>query len=307
MLIYMNKVLVGLVVIAIVVVFFIVNGTDTSSMSSDVVVPKDSKSLSDKSIASTIATQWKWDKNNEKISPEYSSNQQSLPFTPQSVHNALQAIKFDENNNIILDHDALISLDEALERIYKKMDGDTLTVLKNIIQEHLPGKTGEQTAQIIGDYYQFLKAKDQFSELHEAASDAGMETLESIEQNEILYTELQALREAHLGSEVTAGLFRVSDANSKYILQSMKLELDNSLTTEEKALQHQKIITEHTEQSINIVNWPSRYQVFLNLKQSIVEASIDEGEKQKQVSQLLVQQFNRDELQRIEHLNLDQI
>jgi len=307
MLIYMNKVLVGLVAIAIVVVFFIVNDTDTSSMSSDVVVPKDSKNLSDKSIASTIATQWKWDKNNEKTSPEYTSNQQSLPFTPQSVHNALQAIKFDENNNIILDHDALISLDEALERIYKKMDGDTLTVLKNIIQEHLPGKTGEQTAQIIGDYYQFLKAKDQFSELHEAASDAGMETLESIEQNEILYTELQALREAHLGSEVTAGLFRVSDANSKYILQSMKLELDNSLTTEEKALQHQKIITEHTEQSINIVNWPSRYQVFLNLKQSIVEASIDEGEKQKQVSQLLVQQFNRDELQRIEHLNLDQI
>jgi len=307
MLIYMNKVLVGLVVIAIVVVFFIVNDTDTSSMSSDVVVPKDSKNLSDKSIASTIATQWKWDKNNEKISLEYSSNQQSLPFTPQSVHNALQAIKFDENNHIILDHDALISLDEALERIYKKMDGDTLTVLKNIIQEHLPGKAGEQTAQIIGDYYQFLKAKDQFSELHEAASDAGMETLESIEQNEILYTELQALREAHLGSEVTASLFRVSDANSKYILQSMKLELDNSLTTEEKALQHQKIITEHTEQSINIVNWPSRYQVFLNLKQSIVEASIDEGEKQKQVSQLLVQQFNRDELQRIEHLNLDQI
>lgn len=187
----------------------------------------------------TIAAEWQWQAINEK-SQSAIENNVSLPYTPQSVHDALQEVKVDEAGNVILDHGALVSLDEALERIYNKLDGESLQSLQELIQEALPGKTGEQTAQLVGDYSQFLKAKEEFSQMHEGAG-AVEQTIESIESDEALYRELQALREVYLGRETAQSLFLESDANAQFMFDTMKLELDNSLSPEERTQRQQEI------------------------------------------------------------------
>lgn len=201
----------------------------------------------------TIASQWQW-RNKPKLSVVAEGGDDlmqevQLPFTEQSVHDALQVVKVDENGNVIMDHDALISLDEALERIHNKLDAESLLKLEDLIKEALPGKTGEQTAALVGDYHQFLEAKEQFDQIHSVSSVVGnQQTVASIESDQSLYKELQALREVHLGVEVTQSLFHDSDVNAEFMFESIKLGLDTSLTQEQIITQRQLIEARRREQ-----------------------------------------------------------
>ena len=280
-------------------------------------VMSNSKSEKEKSVTlspstesqPTIASEWQWENSaSRKPTKVTTDSGVSLPFTAESVYNALQAVKLDADGNIILDHDALLSLDETLERIHNRLDNESLSILQQMIKDALPGKAGEQTAQIVGDYYRFLGAKEEFSQISEALVDnSNQETLEAVENDEALYAELQALREVHIGNEATERLFRVSDANAQFMFDSMKLARDQSLSPEEKESRRQAIEARHVEQSVNILDWPSRYKAFMDSKQNIIAASIDQEEKQRQLKELFKLHFNSDERQRIAHLGLEQI
>ena len=294
-------IIIGLIVIA--AIFLLIPATQNSNIESN-----------DKpveiNVKPTIGSKWQWResaKNTVKAQTK-TDDTTSLPFTAESVHRALQAVKLDSDGNIILDHDTLISLDEALERIHNRLDSESLNALQELIKESLPGIAGEQTAKLVGDYFQFLEAKEEFSQINETMADTQDEgTLESIEVNQALYAELQVLRETHIGYEATNSLFRVSDANALYMFESMKLESDDSLTQDEKNNRRKEIKAKHIEQSINITDWPSRYQAFMIDKNNVIAASISEEEKRKQLKALLKQHFVSDELKRIEYLRLDQI
>lgn len=253
----------------------------------------------------TVAAQWQWEKSTESKPSE--NMDKPVPFTPESVFNALQAVEIDEDGNVILNHDALISLDEALERIHDQLDSDSLLALQNLIRESLPGIAGEQTANLVADYYQFLEAKAEFSRLNEDIDEDREQSIDTLEDDESLYGELQALREVHLGTDTTEKLFRVTDANAKYMFESLKLAVNNDLSEQEIEMKRQQIEAEHTEQSVNIANWPSRYRAFLNSKQNILASSLSMEEKQSQVNQLLQQMFNAQELKRIDYLGLGNI
>ncbi len=183
--------------------------------------------------STTIAGEWQWQELEDQKSQNDSQEQRNYPFTPQSVHDALQEVKVDENGDVILDHHALLSLDEALERIHNLLDGESLLELQNIIEAALPGKVGEQTAQLVENYKGFLDAKEQFSEMHRDSATNSNPTVATITKDQALYTELQDLREIHLGSDVAEKLFQVSDANAEFMFESMKLDLDQSLSADE--------------------------------------------------------------------------
>jgi hypothetical protein len=257
----------------------------------------------------TIATQWQWTKVNQQAEqPVASETSNNLPFTAKFVYEALKAVKLDEDGNVIHDHDALLSLDEALLRIQNKLDAESLEILQGIIKDGLPGKAGEQTAKIVGDYYYFLEAKDEFSETSEALIDSSVQdTAQGIENDEMLYAELQALRDAHLGTEVSNGLFRVSDASAQYMFDSLKLDYNQDLTAEEKEQKRREIEQRHIQGSVNVANWPARYSAFQDAKQKITSALLEPEEKQRQVSELLQSHFSSEERERIQYLSLDKI
>ncbi len=202
--------------------------------------------LSDRAQA-TIASEWQWQTNLNSGQSDNAGEEQieknTLPFTEKSVHDALQAVKLDENGDVILDHDALVSLDEALERIYNRLDGESLRELENLIESSLPGKAGKQTAKLVSDYQGFLEAKERFSQIHEGSGyDANnQQTLVTIERDIELYSELQDLRELHLGAETAQQLFQQSDANAEFMFDSIKLGMQTDLTPEQIAAQQTEI------------------------------------------------------------------
>jgi lipase chaperone LimK len=306
MLIISKKLAIIIVLIGTIIVTVFLNQTTEKSDDSDTANNPEHPQLTNEPL--TIATQWQWKGANGQLNTAQVSSDRwaTLPFTAESIYNALQAVKFDENGDVILDHDALISLDEALERIHNKLDNEMLGILQNLIRQSLKDKGGEQTAKIVGDYYQFLKSKEEFSKMDEALSNANAElTVNSLENDQALYAELQSLREIHLGSDATDSLFRVSDANAQYMFESMKLDVDPNLTPEQKVQMGLEIKAQHVAESINVTDWPARYQAFLTGKLNITTASIDDDEKHQQVAQLLKQHFTHDELKRIKHIGLE--
>ncbi len=257
---------------------------------------------------STIATSWQWSKIHENAKkPSSPENNKSLPFTAKFVYEALKAVKLDKDGNVIHDHDALLSLDEAILRIQNKLDSESLNILQSIIKDGLPGKAGEQTAKTVGDYYHYLEAKDEFSRANESIVDINShETVSAVENDQLLYAELQSLRDIHLGDDVSSGLFRVSDSDAQYMFESMKLDADTELSKEDKDQKRIEIEAERIQNSINITGWPERYRAFQAEKIKITSASLGNEEKNAQIKEILSRYFTPDELKQIELLNFDQ-
>lgn len=245
----MNKItlIVSALILAIIVVVIVLKvdvDKDQPLTSKSEPIIKNSND-SDKQIKeATIAQKWEWQveqSQEEKNKPQQTQNS-DLPFTTKSVHDALYAVKIDENDNLVLDNDALISLDEALERIYNKLDNEATLALEDLIKESLPGKVGQQTSEIVSNYKDYLVAKEQFSILHENTGyNSSEQTIATVERDHSLYGELQSLRELHLGQEVTENLFREHDANAEFMFDSIKLSLNESLTPQEREQQRQAI------------------------------------------------------------------
>ena len=305
-----NPILIVCISVCIIAIIFYVSGDESSQK---IITNND---LSDNNHArtnlinkntSTIETQWQWSHIHQRSQSTTQVKSKSLPFTPKFVYEALKAVKLDENGNVIYDHNALLSLDEALLRMQNKLDSESLAILQNIIRDGLPGKAGEQTAKIVADYYHYLEATDECSRTSETLADTSVhQTVNAIENDELLYSELQALREVHLGHDVTNGLFRVTDADAEYMFASMKLDFNENLSEEEKKLKRREIQERHTQRSINIINWPERYAAFQLSKQNIIGAKLNKEETQAQLTDLLNSHFNSDEQKRISHLGLDQ-
>jgi hypothetical protein len=300
--------------IASPIIFSILSSNDSKSVKTST---NNSVSQSDKSHSnnfeeqtSTIATAWQWSQVNEHTSKATAAenSRKALPFTPKFVYEALKAVKLDEYGNVIYDHDALLSLDEALLRIQNKLDKESLNILQALIKDGLPGKAGEQTAQIVSDYYNYLEAKDEFSRTSDILSDSsGHETINAVESDQLLYAELKSLRDLHLGDDISSSLFRVTDSDAQYMFESMKLDVNQSISEEEKAKKRLEIEAQHIQRSINIPNWPNRYSAFQDAKQKIISASLKNEEKQRQATELLHSHFSSLELKRIEHLGIDQL
>jgi len=177
--------------------------------------------------------------------------------------------------------------------------------LQQLIRESLLGIAGEQVAQLVGDYHQFLGAKDEFSEIYEGTENtAADDPLVSLEGDEALYAELQALREVHLGAETANSLFSEADANAEFMFASMKLEYDTTLTAEEKDLKLAEIDARRIEKSINIDGWSERYDSFVSAKQDILTAAISPDEQRQQLSSLLAERFSAEEIDRIKYYGL---
>jgi hypothetical protein len=251
-----KKILIAVACITLIAVSFVIvkqnkpdNDVATSEAPQALNVPEENNSSS-----STIASEWQWAKVDSSAQAEKEADDHKaekgddLPFTQKSVHDALYAVKIDENGDIVLDNDALLSLDEALERIYNKLDAESILKLQDLIRDALPGKVGEQTAEIVSNYNEFLKAKEQFSQLHEnTVYNGGVQSSETVKRDQSLYSDLQSLREVHLGNEVTQALFREHDATAEFMFESMKLGFDDSLSPEAREQRRQEVEARYRE------------------------------------------------------------
>ena len=248
----------------------------------------------------TIATAWQWEEvtNTAEKSP-------ASTFSEASVYAALQRVKLNQQGNVILDHEALIALNATLDDSRLQLDQQTLSDLQTIIRQGLPGKAGDDVAKIVADYYHYLEASKEFNTIYETDYSNAQAVENTTEEHEENYRELKALRDLYLGSDTSNKLFSTTDANANYMFDMLKVENATDISDEEKQQKRAEIMERHAEQTIDISNWNERHTVYLTAKKNILAAAISDQQKQVQLTELMHQHFNREELTHVSHLQLD--
>lgn len=259
----------------------------------------------DAAEAGTIAAVWQWQsmadataKGDEKNSTE------TIPFNADALYDAFQNVRIDENGDVILDNQALEALNRTLQYGVVELSDQNLANLQELIKIGVPGKAGEQTADIVVDYYRYLEAEDEYNAIYEQPGSVAEMSTDAYAQQ---YEELKALRALYLGQEVAAQLFETADASARYMFEAQRLEADASLTGEEKAQRLEALNDRLTDETVAVDNWRKRYDAFLAEKRLIIDAGLAEQEKKAQVEQLMQQHFSASELEKVRHLQLGTI
>lgn len=238
----------------------------------------------------TIASEWQWetfpDSRPGARDQDPAPSDSSAPFDVTVIYEALQLVRVDENGDVVLDDTALKALDETLNYSDLALSAAELEELQELIRIGLPGKAGEQTARVVGDYYRFLDAKEEFEAVYEVQDDRHYDSE---------YEELVSLRELYLGREVAQQLFAEQDKDARYMLAAMQLEADDSLTPEERSRQQRELAAQRDQGKDN-AGWDRRYAAFEQQRQYIVVAGLSESEQAQQIEQLLGEHFSGEEL-----------
>lgn len=264
---------------------------------------ENNKAISLVSIASnkkTVATTWQWED-----SSNIQNKKKSSAFSEKAVYHTLRRVRLDSQDNIIIDHEALIALNATLNDSRLQLDEQSLHDLQMIIMQGLPGSAGADVAKIVADYYHYLIASKEFEAIY-ATDPATLPDIENtIETYQEKYHELTALRELYLGSDTAEKLFSTSNANANYMFDMLNIEQDGQLADEEKLQKYNEIINRHAEQTIAINSWNQRYNRFQMAKKNILSAVLSNEDKQTQVTELMLQHFNHEELTHVRHLQLE--
>ncbi|MEX1034008.1 MAG: lipase secretion chaperone [Cellvibrionaceae bacterium] len=237
----------------------------------------------------TIATEWQWESVGNREAPtteQAASSQATALFDITYIYDALRTVRLDDNGEVMLDDIALRSLDEALDHGNLELTSADLEELQELIRAGLPGEAGEQTAKIVGDYYRFLQAKKEFNAVYTAPG------IENDYESE--YEELRALRDLYLGRDVANQLFAETDRDARFMIRSMQLEADSSLSPEERQARQRKLAEDHYRP--DIPRWEQRYSAFQKEKQHILDAGLTEEQQQEQIEQLLNSHFDTEEI-----------
>lgn len=264
----------------------------TGLRSSDTVTPQALDSTTDNTAQKTVGSEWQWDNvykvTETKKNQTPAMNTSKVIFDIPAVYAKLQEVRVDENGDVILDSIALKALNETLDYSNFDLNQIDLGNLQQIIRMGLPGSTGKQTAEFVGNYYRYLQARDELDALYrDADTPAALDTQ---------FQERQALREMYLGQQAAEQLFREQDSEERYMMDSMLLAADPRLSAEE-ASQQQKIIDEqHHEAYPPVANWQSRYRAFSAQKKLIMDAGLSPEESEHQIEELRKNQFTEDEL-----------
>ncbi|MBU3069116.1 lipase chaperone [Aestuariicella sp. G3-2] len=220
-------------------------------------------------------------------------------FDAEGIFEATQKVRVDDSGNVILDHEAMLALNEALGQQGLELDTLSLAQLKDLIQVAMPGKAGSQVALVVGNYYEYLKAKEEFENLHQ-----DNHLNQDYEQRQ---ASIQALRESYLGAEVSEKLFAQSDAESEFMRASFELASNKELTAEERQTKKATIQNRYVNSVVEANGWQDRYKQFVAEKNKLLEESggdnLSEDQKEKVIT-LWSSYFSEGEREKMEALQV---
>lgn len=180
----------------------------------------------------TIAETWRWPPaaggGAEPVS-DVGAQPASL-FSEKAVADALGSVVLTEDGDVVVDKMALSALRAAFDTLPPDLGADDVAALQAMIRRGLPGKAGEQTAKIVGDYYGYRQALATFN-AHQPTPTTPDAERERLEQ-------LAELRQQHLGPVVATQFFAQDEAYERYIIERRRVESNLNLSAEEKAAQH---------------------------------------------------------------------
>jgi hypothetical protein len=149
------------------------------------------------------------------------------------VYQALANVRLDDDGNLLLDPEALIALELYFSELAPELSVTELARLQEIIRDALPGALGQDTAEVVGNYYNYRVAEVDLIQTY-----GEPETIEGARER---FDHIVALREQTLGSDVAQRLFELEQIQAYYMMDSMALQFDTSLTDEEREERQQEL------------------------------------------------------------------
>lgn len=323
-----------------------------SLRSPSVPIPIPSAAITDKN---TVAHTWQWENFAEKkgVKTEKTNSQEvedeekpspvdEVPYNVVLIYDMLQQVRLDENGNVLIDSEAKLALDKAFTELGPDMGPYAISQLQELIKIGLPGQAGEQTAEILAQYYDYRLAEEDF--LAQSLAQSRDDEAENYEQ-------LVKLRRSYLGHEVAEKLYAEQEIRSRHMFAAMNLLQDPNLSTEEKQQQQQQLQQRLNEQlaSRNLLDtelamrervsqlreqgasdseifsaraglvgteqaqalaeadreqtqWQLRYGQYWQERQQITQAGLSETDQQQQINLLLSRHFNGEEIDRARNM-----
>lgn len=245
----------------------------------------------------TVANTWRSAPSEQRNETAFTVFGSATTIDERAVREALREVRIDEHGNVVIDHMALSALRDGIASL-GPMDADRIAELQQIVRDGLPPPAGEQAATLIGSYYEYQQAARTLESTGEA----------DLAQAQTRLDRLVELRHAYFGTETAEKLFGEEQAYARFMLASMQLAADETLSPEEKQQRQQALSRELPErlrvaevpsepQATELAaDFPARYAAFEREKQAILSAGLAEEDKNAQIEQLLHDYFAPEEI-----------
>lgn len=218
-------------------------------------------------------------------------------FNADAIFAATQKVRLDEYGSVVLDHDTMTLLQRTLGQQDLVMDELALAELKDLVEYAMPGPAGTQVALIVGNYYEFLRAKEGYETRADETGQA-----ESYEDRQ---RQIQLLRETYLGADVADRLFAQSDAENAWMRANIELAAQKNLTEEERHQQLQEIRKQYVDSVLSANGWTQRYQQFVQQKEALIAVDGDDSEtRERAITELWHTHFSAEEREKMMALQI---
>src|SRR6185503_14224341 len=151
------------------------------------------------------------------------------PSAPVTAQTNSQTFRVNDSARLVIDEQTRLNM----EALFARGDRSQLAEAKQEAVEPLPAGAQAQAAELLEQYDNYQQAQRQTYPPGVAPSteEAALAELDG----------LHALRVAHFGPVVARALYGEEEAESRQLVELMRLEKDQSLTLEEKAVRAQQL------------------------------------------------------------------
>jgi lipase chaperone LimK len=265
-----------------------------------------------------------------------------VPSSVVAIYRILQSIKLDENGGVVPDQTMKEALEEGFDDLGPNLSTEAMSELQKSIRTGLAGQAGEEAAQILEDYYRFRLAEMEFE--GQPANQTPADHYEKLVQLRRSYLgaeiadKLFAVEDTN-GRHMLAAIAIQTNANltdeEKQAQQKALQETLNDrllalglLEPEEAAAEKVQRLREQGASSADIYStrkellsaevardlaaadreeaaWQSQFNGFWQARRYVMQAGLDEVERERQIEQLLEQYFSPEERERARLTSFD--
>jgi len=235
----MSKTSVLIASLAVVVVFggayWLMSGAGNASSNSMVPIPASSQTDQNKNA---VANQWQWQNftgGNKAAADNTDETEEPAPVTEVHyavvrLYNILQTVELDANGRVVPNQAARLALDRGFSDLGPDLSEEALAELQELIRIGLPGEAGEESAQILEQYYQLRLAEEALNQQMEARITEETNPQAGLEH----YEQLSQLRRRYLGNDIADGLYELEDIQVRHMYATIAVQQNDELTDEEK-------------------------------------------------------------------------
>ncbi|WP_129646933.1 lipase secretion chaperone [Peristeroidobacter agariperforans] len=283
----------------------------------------------------TIAYKWQWQNFSKSESAPDAGEDSEVSANVVLIYRILQSMKLDENGRVVPDQTMKEALEQGFDELGPNLNAAAMSELQTLIRTGLAGQAGEEAAQILENYYRFRLAErefegqpldqtpaDRYEELVQLRrSYLGAETADKLFEvedtngrhmlaaiaiqtnanltDEEKQTQQQALQEQLNDRLLALGLLAPEEAAAEKV-QRLREEGASSadIYATRKELLSAESARDLAAADREEAAWQSRFNGFWQARRYVVQAGLDEVERERQIEQLFEQYFSPEERER---------